>query len=224
MGILGASWSPVLITGHCKQTCHVTLAAAGNGSQVLGHSDSMRACTVPPWEPWRLGEVVRGELGGGRGAGAGSSHNPLLPSGRASSICSNFSLSADGGVIGTSFQGRTCHPHMARPLSNVTFSKSTEAAAEVTRCPEQPVFDDQRKWGTKVKPLDVPSCPQTDRGCSSLVEHLLAWMRKQKQTNKQTNKQTKTSRAWWRTPLIPAQGLKSQAGGFLSSKPAWSTK
>lgn len=42
VGILGASWSPVLITGNCKQTCHVTVAAAGNGSQVLRHSDSMR--------------------------------------------------------------------------------------------------------------------------------------------------------------------------------------
>jgi hypothetical protein len=32
------------------------------------------------------------------------------------------------------------------------------------------------------------------------------------------------SRAWWRTPLIPALGRQRQAGGFLSSKPAWSTK
>jgi hypothetical protein len=27
--------------------------------------------------------------------------------------------------------------------------------------------------------------------------------------------------AWWRTPLIPALG--AEAGGFLSSRPAWST-
>lgn len=121
---------------------------------------------------------------------AGSSHNPLLPSGRASRTRSDFSLSADGGVIRTSFQRRTCHPHMARTLSNITFSKSTEAAAEVTRCPEQPVFDDQRKWGTKVKPLDVPSCPQTDGRCSSLVKHLLAWMRRwvQSPASKQTER------------------------------------
>jgi hypothetical protein len=28
---------------------------------------------------------------------------------------------------------------------------------------------------------------------------------------------------WWRTPLIPAPG-EAEAGGFLSSRPAWSTK
>jgi hypothetical protein len=27
---------------------------------------------------------------------------------------------------------------------------------------------------------------------------------------------------WWRTPLLPA--LKAEAGGFLSSRPAWFTK
>jgi hypothetical protein len=32
----------------------------------------------------------------------------------------------------------------------------------------------------------------------------------------------KKSWAWWHTPLIPALGR--QAGGFLSSRPAWSTK
>jgi hypothetical protein len=31
------------------------------------------------------------------------------------------------------------------------------------------------------------------------------------------------SQAWWLMPLIPALGV-AEAGGFLSSRPAWSTK
>jgi hypothetical protein len=37
------------------------------------------------------------------------------------------------------------------------------------------------------------------------------------------NKNPRSCRAWWRTPLIPAL-WEAEAGGFLSSRPAWSTK
>lgn len=57
---------PVLIIGNHKQTCHATLVAEGNESQVLRQSDSMRVCTVTPWEPRTFKEVVRGELREGR--------------------------------------------------------------------------------------------------------------------------------------------------------------
>lgn len=146
---------------------------------MLRQSDTMRVYTVPPWGPWMLGEVVRGELRGrSRPAAPEAAYGGLWP-GPPTILYfpqeepAGASLSVQmGGGISTSFQGRTCHPHMAKALSNVTFSEPTEAAAKVTRCPEQSVFDDQRKWGRKVKPLEVPSCLQTDRGCSSLVERL----------------------------------------------------
>lgn len=42
--------------------------------------------------------------------------------------------------------------------------------------------------------------------------------------NRQLKKQNKTSRAWWRTPLLPAGSPReAEAGGPVSLKPVWST-
>jgi hypothetical protein len=38
------------------------------------------------------------------------------------------------------------------------------------------------------------------------------------------NKYQKGAQQWWCTPLISALGIKAEAGGFLSSRPAWSTE
>lgn len=47
---------------------------------MLRQSDTMRVCTVPPWGPWMLGEVVRGELRGrSRPAAAEAAYGGLWP-------------------------------------------------------------------------------------------------------------------------------------------------
>jgi hypothetical protein len=47
-------------------------------------------------------------------------------------------------------------------------------------------------------------------------------LKKKKKKRKKRKIGKETRQGWWRSPLIPA--LEAEAGGFLSSRPAWSTK
>ena len=47
---------------------------------------------------------------------------------------------------------------------------------------------------------------------------------KKNKTKKKKRKKHARAGQWWRTPLTPALGRQRQAGGFLSSRPAWSTE